>query len=204
MRSVSPLSPRRSLTVMMASASIPWTAAMVYIMAASISTPMWPTRFQRANVVRVGVVEDTARHHGSDVDRGARVAAHPRRGLGELERGGRGVRRHLGDAQRGLVVGGGADRDHRVAHPHPGLEAAARAHPDEAPGAEHHELLEHDARRRAAHARRLHADRFALEGAGDSRACPAPRSRCGTRGRRTSRRCTLARRGSPGHSTFGA
>jgi hypothetical protein len=53
-RTDSPLSPRMSLTVMMARASIRFTAAIVYIIAASISTPTCPRRFQRANVVGSG------------------------------------------------------------------------------------------------------------------------------------------------------
>jgi len=63
-------------TVMMASASMPFTAAIAYIIAASISTPRWPSRFHFANVVGRQVALRTAADiEGRKRFRGELVAA---------------------------------------------------------------------------------------------------------------------------------
>ena len=72
-----------------------------------------------------------------------------------------------GDQVRRRGVGRhGGERDDHVAERVVGLEAAARADPQEARDAELDELLEDDRRRRAAHARALDGDGLALPGAG--------------------------------------
>ena len=116
--------------------------------------------------VGVGVVEDPRRDDGADAHVAPAGLAAQRGGAFREDEGG--TRRealHLRVPQRGLVVGRCGDGDDRVAHRHAWLQAAAGADPDEPFGAEHAELLEHDAGARTPHPGGLHADRAALEGA---------------------------------------
>ena len=119
-----------------------------------------------AREARIGLVEDVARHDLADANRLAEVLRQVHRLVDEAEVGGRRVRLAEHVVRRGRVGGGRRDRDHEVAHRHVGLEAAAGADAHDLLDAELDELLDHDRRRGAAHAARLHGDGLAVERSG--------------------------------------
>ena len=86
--------------------------------------------------------------------------------MDELPIGGRSVWGSADVVGGRRVCGYGRERDYEIAELHVGLEPAARADAEEPLDAQLRELLDHDRRRGAAHTRRLHRNRLALERSG--------------------------------------